>query len=449
MHISRVWFAGAVAPVLAAGLIGAPSIASAAVPTTVRAVPSNVMPVLASSGIDGTVEVVRQLVPCGGMMYAAGRFSSISQGGIPYTRYNVFSFNATTGAVSATFVPTPNGYVNSIALSANCGTAYIGGSFTTVGGVVANHIAAVSASTGALISTFIHSANSEVEALLIHGNHLLVGGYFTAISGSTRRYLASLNPITGKDDGYVNANLSGHYVYTDAAGRPAAPNATRVFNFSRSPNFTKLLVIGDFTTAGNLGRRQIFMLDLGATTTWVDTWYSSEFLTNCDVGEPYWLQDASWSPDDQTIYVASTGYKPASGAGYSTTGPRAGLCDAAAAFPATAGPVSHKWINWTGCDSLYATAADSTTAYFGGHERWASNGAGCDAGGPGSIAAPGMVGLSPVNGSVVFNPTRSRGHGADDMVVTFYGLWIASDNYLNSQNCAGQSGHEGICFLPN
>ncbi|MDQ6874664.1 MAG: hypothetical protein M3042_06315 [Actinomycetota bacterium] len=448
MRISRFWLTGAVALVLAAGLIGVPSTASAAVPATVRAVPSNVMPVLASSGSDGTVEVVRQLVPCGGMMYAVGRFNSISQLGIRYTRFNVFSFNATTGAVSASFVPTPNGYVNSIALSANCGTAYLGGLFTTVGGVRASDVAAVSASTGALISTFTHSANGQIEALLIHGNHLLVGGYFTAISGSARSYLASLNPITGQDDGYVHANLSGHYVYTNAAGRPAAANPTRVFNFSRSPNFTKLLVMGDFTTAGNLGRRQIFMLDLGASTTWVDTWYSSEFLTNCAVTEPFWLQDASWSPDDQTIYVVGTGFRPASGLGYSTTDPRAGLCDAAAAFPATPGPVSHRWINWTGCDSLYATAADSTTAYIGGHERWASNGRGCDSAGPGAIAAPGMAGLSPTNGGVVFNPTRSRGYGADDMVVTFYGLWIASDNYLDAQDCAGESGHEGICFLP-
>jgi len=405
------------------------------------------MPALVLSA-DGTVEVVRQLVPCGGMMYAVGRFSSISQNGTLYTRYNAFAFNATTGAVSASFVPIPNGYVNSIALSANCDTAYLGGVFTAIGGVKVNDIAAVSASTGALISTFAHSANGQVEALLVHGNHLLVGGYFTAISGSTRRYLASLNPTTGKDDGYVNANISGNYVYTDAAGHATVPNPTRVFNFSASPNFTKLLVMGDFTKAGNLGRRQIFMLDLGATTTWVDYWYSTEFLTNCWYTAPFWLQDASWSPDDQTIYVAATGYRPAAGLGYKATDPRAGLCDAAAAFPATPAPVSHKWINWTGCDSLYSTAADATTAYFAGHERWASNQFGCNVAGPGAIPAPGMVGLNPVTGAVIFNPTRSRGYGADDMVVTFYGLWIASDNYLDSQMCAGQTGHEGICFLP-
>ena len=60
-----------------------------------------------------------------------------------------------------------------------------------------------------------------------------------------------------------------------------------------------------------------------------------------------------------------------------------------------------------------------------------------------------MEGLSPSNGLLTFNPTRSRGNGADDMLVTGAGLWIASDNYQNSVMCGGVSGHAGICFLPS
>ena len=43
---------------------------------------------------------------------------------------------------------------------------------------------------------------------------------------------------------------------------------------------------------------------------------------------------------------------------------------------------------------------------------------------------------------------RSRGNGADDMLVTSAGLWIASDNFGNSQTCGFTSGLSGICFLP-
>ena len=71
------------------------------------------------------------------------------------------------------------------------------------------------------------------------------------------------------------------------------------------------------------------------------------------------------------------------------TAPRTGLCDAASAFPSADRAVSPKWINYTGCDSLYATAADTNTAYFAGHERWADNRNGCNVAGPGAVQAPG------------------------------------------------------------
>jgi hypothetical protein len=110
--------------------------------------------------------------------------------------------------------------------------------------------------------------------------------------------------------------------------------------------------------------------------------------------------------------------------------------------------VSHLWVNYTGCDSMYSTAADASTAYFGGPERYASNNQGCDGAGPGAVSAPGMVGLSPITGAVTYNPTRDRGLGADDMLTTSVGLWIASDNLSGSQNCGHVAGHAGICFLP-
>jgi hypothetical protein len=111
--------------------------------------------------------------------------------------------------------------------------------------------------------------------------------------------------------------------------------------------------------------------------------------------------------------------------------------------------VHHKWINYTGCDSLYSTAADESTAYFGGHQRWVKNTFGCDAAGPGALSAPGMAGLSPSTGALTFNPTKARGLGADDMEITGAGLWIASDNQNNANQCGGVFGHAGICFLPD
>src|SRR6266540_1835718 len=332
-------------------------------------------------------EQVRQLVQCGGTMYAVGSFTEIKYKGVVYARNNAFSFSATSPYAMTTWNPNVNGKVNSIAFNGtNCSNAYL-------------------------------------------------GGFFTSVNGSTKKYFVSLSPSTGKDDGFLNLNISGNY----------GSGATQVYNQQISHGGSLELAEGTFLSVGGQARQQIFMLNLATNPATVTPWTSAEFNARCILKESFYVRAASWSPGDGTVYIGTTGFHPLNG---STSGPRTGLCDAAAAFPATQASVSHKWINYTGCDSLYSTAADASTAYFGGHERWADNTNGCDFAGPGAIAAPGMVGLAPGTGAVVFNPTRARGYGADDMLVTSAGLWIASDNMNNASQCAGKSGHAGICFLP-
>jgi hypothetical protein len=211
--------------------------------------------------------------------------------------------------------------------------------------------------------------------------------------------------------------------------------------------------MGDFTSVGGLQREQIFMLNLATSPATVTAWTSPEFDGSnpaypyqCYKTEPFYIQAAAWSPDASTVYIATTGYHPNGGPTGKT--PRTGLCDAAAAFPATQASVLHEWVNYTGCDSLYSAAADTSTAYFAGHERWSMNPDDCDAQGTGAVSAPGFEGLAPATGALSFNPTRGRGLGADDMLLTSAGLWIASDNLNNASFCAGKSGHAGICFLP-
>jgi hypothetical protein len=400
----------------------------------------------------GKQETVRQLVQCGSTMFAVGQFTSIAQNGTTYTRNNAFSFSAVAPYTMTDWDPNVNGIVNTVAFDGNdCTHAYIGGKFTSVGGTAVKNLAEVDTTTGAVIPSFVHSAAGQVDNMVGWNGHILTGGSFTSINGSsTSPYFASLNPATGRNDGFLNLGVSGNYVYTDQAGNHSVSNPTRVYNQEISHDGTKDLIEGVFTSIGGQARRQVAVIDLTGYTATVDGWHAPMLDENCASVEPFYAKAASWSGDDQTIFVATTGYKPASGPGYSTHDPRAGLCDAAAAFPSTATDVSPTWINYTGCDSLFATVADGSTAYFGGHERYANNPNGCDGAGPGAVAAPGMVGLSPSSGAVTWNPTRSRGHGADDMVVTSAGLWIASDNGVNGEAtaCAKYPNHAGICFLP-
>ena len=411
--------------------------ARAATPPTVSAVPADT-PSLATTGVP---EVVRQLVQCGSTMYAVGRFTAIQYHGRVYRRSNAFSFAATAPYAPTSWNPDVDGEVNSITfLGTGCSDAYLGGNFSAVGRAPAQDIAEVSTGTGAVVTRFARSANRPVETLAVSAGQLLVGGFFTSINGGHVPYFASLDPTTGVPDGYLNLDISGHYQYPGVSG-----NHTRVYNQQISHNGKLDLVEGDFTSVGGRHRQQIFMLALGGSRATVTAWTSTEFYQNCATIEPFYIRAASWSPDDATVYVATTGFHPDPGG---THGPRTGLCDAAAAFPATQTTVTDRWINYTGCDSLYSTAAGADTVYFGGHERWADNSHGCNAPGPGAVPAPGMVGLSPTTGAVVFDPTRSRGYGADDMLLTADGLWIASDNFRGANRCAGKAGHAGICFLP-
>jgi hypothetical protein len=404
----------------------------------VSATPASETPELA---LTGKTQTVRQIARCGSRMYAVGSFTTIRSGGTTYRRRNAFSFSASAPYRVTSWKPGVNGTVNSITFSSDCSRAYLGGQFSKVHGRNAANIAKVSTRTGAVIRAFRHSANRPVETVLRHGSHVLAGGFFTEINGSADDpYLASLDQSSGKNDGYARLHISGHYVYPGADS-----NRTRVYNQQLSRDGDYDLVEGDFTSVGGLPRQQIFMLHFATTQAAVTGWTSPDFSNHCAPSHPFYVQAAAWSPGDRRVYVATTGYHAL---GWDGTYPLHGLCDAAGAYPARHRVVHRQWTDYTGCDSLYAVAADAGTVYIGGHERWAQNKDGCDFAGPGSVSAPGMAGLSPRTGHVVFNPTRSRGHGADGMLLTKSGLWIASDTFAGSQNCGGVAGHAGICFLP-
>jgi len=434
--------------------------AKAAVQTApVSATPAKGTPKLAATG---TTETVRQLVQCGGTMYAVGSFSEIQRFTTTYPRNNIFSFSATPGFKVTSWAPNVNGEINSIAFNgSNCNDAYIGGQFTSVNGVHARNIAEIDTTTGALVPGFAANASEKVDTLLVVNGHLLTGGTFTAINGSTADpYYASLSPVTGKDDGFLHLSISGHYQF-----QGVKQNGTEVYNQQLSHSGKLLLVEGDFTKVGGLGRQQIFMLHVNQTPAKVTGWSSPEFDGSkgeipggypyqCGDSHPFYIHAAAWSPDDSTIYIADTGIHTWNWNGQF---PMPGLCDAAAAFPATEKEVLHNWIANDGCDSLYSVAADSNAVYVAGHNRWFPNGNACNTKGPGAINAPGLAGLAPgsAGGSLILNSSgkagmysRSRGHGADDMLLTRAGLWIASDNFGGKTSCGGVSGYAGICFLP-
>ena len=195
------------------------------------------------------------------------------------------------------------------------------------------------------------------------------------------------------------------------------------------------------------------MLNVGGSKAAVTGWTSPTMNVSCT--EAFWARAAAWSPNDSTIYLATTGYHEP---GTSTHGPRkpGTPCDVVMAFPADAD------LGEPSCGTTRPAVTRCTRSrpipsgvYVGGHERYSMNQQACDTLGTGGYNAPGMEGLDPANGNLFVNPansagyySRARGLGADDMLITSVGLWIASDNLDGSQTCGGVFGLAGICLLP-
>src|SRR5215469_8920489 len=406
-------------------------------------------------------EVIRELVPCGGTMYAVGRFTSIKHNSTIYTRNNIFSFNASGGFGVTSWAPNVNGQVNAIAFNgSDCSHAYIGGSFTSINGTAVSNIAEISTSSGNVVSSFGHSANQPVWTMVYAKGHLLTGGDFHFINGSKNPFMASLSPSTGKDDGFVHLNISGDYSYCALGGKPCTnSHHSQAYNQQLSHSGNLDLVEGRFTSVGGLPRQQIFMLNLSGAKATVTGWTSPEWDGSNKTADPYYqcwptmafyVRTAAWSPNDSTVYLANTGFHPAQNPG---PGARKGLCDSVSAWPAAQHSVTHNWINYSGCDSYYSVAADNAAVYAAGHPRWTNNSNACNAAGTGAFVDPGLQGFHPADGSVWKNSggtalyTMTRAN-AGYMLITGAGLWIGSTNRYTLNRCGNTSArHAGICFL--
>jgi hypothetical protein len=408
---------------LVGGLVIAAAVSAAPASATVATRAAAWTPSIASADSN-----VRKLVQCGNTMFAVGSFTSVEQGGKTHKRTNAFSFSATTGKLTA-WNPYTNGIVNSVAVSPGCKSVWLGGQFTKVRHVAVSNLVEVGAVKGLVRKSFAHDVDGPLDTLLLvdHGEQLLAGGTYSSINGTARSYYASLDPQTGAVTAYLRAQVAGKL--------PPNAGSTKVYNQQLSPRGDRVLMEGDFTTIAGQPRLQLAEFDVGPHALRLDPWHNDTLnSTYCSQNVQFYGRAATFSPDESTIYLAATGFKGSSP-----------FCDAVTAF--TNEPDSTvKWINDTGGDSLYSVAASARNVYIGGHERWANNPTSHCA--KGCVRRPGIGDISARTGRATsWNPTRDRGRGADDLLITPAGLWIASDTYFGSKLCA-HTVHPGICFLP-
>jgi hypothetical protein len=375
--------------------------------------------------LDGRVEVIRQI---GNRILAGGTFTQAqnSGGGATFTRNRLIAFNATTGAIDTGFAPNVNGTVTSMVQVPGSTDLIIGGNFTSVNGVARQRLARINSTTGAVVTSFTATASAIVQDMTLVGSNIVVGGNFQQVSGVARSRLAMISATTGALQPSLNLSIAGLHT----------GGVTHVNELDVSPDGTRLLIVGNFTTVAGQPREQIAMIDLTTNPASLTDWQTNDFIGQCHPNYATYMRDVEYSPDGTYFVIVTTG------AGfYPTT-----LCDTASRWEANAtGPDQHPtWADYTGGDSLTAVAVTGTAIYVGGHPRWMNNGIVGDFAVGGAVVREGIAALDPQNGMPLrWNPGRARGQGVFGFLATPAGLWIGHDT-----NSVGGATHRRIAFFP-
>lgn len=388
--------------------------------------------------LNGTVYSIVQV---GDTVVVGGSFTQVqnANSGTTLTRNRVFAFNATTGAISTTFVPNPNGTVYKVQAAADGTSVYVGGNFTTAYGQSIKNLFRADVSTGARISSFsAPNLSGAVRDLEVVGNRLFVAGKFTHIGGVAQKALGSLNATTGARDPYFGLTLAGlHRTGYDY-------DVTDVLQMSSNPSNTQLTAVGNFTSVNGSPRSQIAKFDIsGPTSATLANWSTNQFTGPCSSKFDTYMTDVEYSPNGQFFVVSTTGaYGGLTGSMAGTTG-----CDGVFRFESstTGSAIPNTWSAYTGGDTTWTVEVTDNVVYAGGHQRWQNNPTAGDRIGQGAVERTGIAALNTVNGMPYsWNPTRTRGVGIQDMLATSQGLWVGSD----TDRIGNYEYHARIALLP-
>lgn len=387
--------------------------------------------VVSANPVDRTPHVrdgsVRAIATVGNQVWVGGNFTSVSNAGTTSTqaRRYLFVFDRTTGRV-LTPAPVLDGAVETIAVAPDGSSVIVGGRFKTVNGVAQRSLTMLT-SAGARVASFAGRTNGYVSKVLVRGDRLVAGGRFGTANGVGRSNLAVLDATTGALDTAFDLAVTQGRTKSNGTATSAS-----VLEMDADAAGARLVVIGNFRQVGGLPRQQIAMIDLPGGT--VDGWFTTRF-PNDVTGSPSAYQcyqvfdtqmrDVEFSPDGDYFVVVTTGGAPDRN--------RFSLCDTTSRWETTAtNPVTGEretWHNCTGGDTLYSTAVTGSAVYVGGHQRWLDNCGGRDNATAGSFSASGIGAIHPETGRAIrsWNPGRTRGVGAEELVADAEGLYVGSD----------------------
>lgn len=210
-------------------------------------------------------------------IYVGGTFTTIGQT-TSSTRNRIAAISASTGDATS-WDPNSSSSVNALALSASS-TIYVGGNFTTIGGQSRNRIAEINTGSNTA-TTWNPNSDNEVTCLLVSGSNVYAGGYFTNIGGNARNYIARIPNSSNTSDSWN-------------------PNANNTV-FALGISGTNVFVGGMFSSIGGVTTNALAVLDAGTNTNMGNSsWTASITITT---GTP---DVRGLTVDGTTLYVGGT-----------------------------------------------------------------------------------------------------------------------------------------------
>jgi hypothetical protein len=147
---------------------------------------------------------VRALAYANGVVYLGGDFTSVrppgsAAGANEVTRTYLAAFSASTGALLTSFDHSLNASVQALAVSPDGSRLYAAGEFTSVDGQSRPSLSAFDTATGALSDTWTPRLDriSDRMALAASGDRVYVGGNFLQINGQNQPRIAAVTADTG------------------------------------------------------------------------------------------------------------------------------------------------------------------------------------------------------------------------------------------------------------
>ncbi|TFD31728.1 LamG-like jellyroll fold domain-containing protein [Cryobacterium cryoconiti] len=195
--------------------------------------------------------VVYAVAHSNGRVVAGGTFSQVRPptGGAGEARnLNALAiFDAETGAPDNCQLPAAltggTATIRAVVASPDGNTIYVGGNFSSIGGVNVNRIAAIDPVTCTVRPFRVSAVSSFVYGLAVTENTVYLAGAFTTVASAPRERFAAVNATTGALLPWVaNAELAGRAVTV-------------------SPDRTKVALGGDFFTVNGADSHALAVVD--------------------------------------------------------------------------------------------------------------------------------------------------------------------------------------------